>query len=244
MLSFRHFRERSHAYQPRTPAAALRAVSSGFAEVEELVHQGTSVKPLIEEPYEIMELQRVLARSGLDLQTGLLLVGIFGRMLQDPDPERALFAAEGITTIEGRFSRRIEELERRLATGESSVRLELARRLYELALLNEKTPSIRAFYLREAFVRLRPVIEGPALEVDVLTVAANVLAELALHEQAMSVLAKAREPRNPEVLFLRAQIAFRMRRFDLVSVILRHLRGSYNRHGEQLRMAIDQWAPE
>ncbi len=88
MLSFRHFRERTPRFQPRTPAAAMRAVGAGFAEVEELVYQGTGVRPLIEEPYDLMELQRVLTRSGLDLEMCLVLAQIFGRMLHDPEPER------------------------------------------------------------------------------------------------------------------------------------------------------------
>lgn len=242
MLSFDHFRNRRRIYQPRTPASALRAVSEGFAEVEELVYQGTSVKPLVEEPYDILELQRILSRQELDLDTSLLLVRIFTQMLADPDPERALFAAEGITTVESRYSRRIDEIKKSLATGDvAALRLELARLHYELAMLNENSPSIRSFYLREAFLNVRSEASGTALPLDLLTVTVRILAALGLNEQAESVLRRAKARVDPEVLFLRAEIAFGQRDYRAVSVIVRHLSKDYNRLREGIRSAIDQW---
>ena len=43
MSGFGYFRERRHAYRPRTPAAALRAMHCGLADSEEVVYQGTNV---------------------------------------------------------------------------------------------------------------------------------------------------------------------------------------------------------
>ena len=84
MGDFAYFRERQHTYRPSTPAAALRAIHCGLAEKEELIHQGINVKPLIEEPFDIKELQRIQSREDLDLDTNLLLHRIFSRMLHDP----------------------------------------------------------------------------------------------------------------------------------------------------------------
>ena len=67
MLGFEYFRQRQHTYRPSTPAAALRAIHCGLADPEELVHQGTNVKPLIEEPFDIKELQRILVDAGFYL---------------------------------------------------------------------------------------------------------------------------------------------------------------------------------
>jgi hypothetical protein len=242
MLSFDHFRDRRRMYQPRTPASALRAVSEGFAEVEELVYQGTSIKPLVEEPYDLMELQRILSRRELDLGTNLLLVRIFTHLLADPDPERALFAAEGITTVETRYARQIDEIKKTLAAGDDPLsRLELAGLYYELAMLNEKSPSIRSFYLREAFLNVRSEVSGTSLPLALLAVTVRILAALGLNKQAESVLRRAKERVDPEVLFMRAEVAFMQRDYRAVSVIARHLSKDYNRLREGIRATIDQW---
>jgi hypothetical protein len=245
MLSFDHFRQARRRFRPRTPAAALRAVSEGFAEVEELVYQGTSVKPLIEEPYDLMELQRVLSRPQLDLAMNILLVKICGQMLGDPDPERALFAAESMTTIETRYAKRIDELKKIAASGDNAVaRLGLAREYYELALLSERSPSIRAFYLREAFVTIRDDALAEGLQPALIAVAVRILSALGLHEQAESVLSRAQDLRDPEVLHFRAEVAFLRRDYRTVSLIARHLATQYNRLPEAVRSFIDQWCQE
>jgi len=244
MLSFDHFRQARRRFRPRTPAAALRAVSEGFAEVEELVYQGTSVKPLIEEPYDLMELQRVLSRPQLDLPMNILLVKICGQMLGEPDPERALFAAESMTTIETRYAKRIDELKKTAASGDNAVaRLALAREYYELALLSERSPSIRAFYLREAFVTIRDDAAAEKLPLDLIAVAVRILSALGLHGQAESVLGRARDLRDSQVLYFRAEIAFLRRDYRTVSLIARHLAEQYNRLPEGIRILIDQWRP-
>jgi len=245
MLSFDYFRQAQRRFRPRTPAAALRALSEGFAEVEELVNQGTGVKPLIEEPYDLMELQRVLSRKDLDLAMNLLLVRIFSQMLGDPDPERVLFAAESVTAIESRYSRRIDELKKIAASGDNAVaRLKLAREYYELALLSERSPSIRAFYLREAFVTIRDDAGAEGLPLDLIAVTVRILSALGLHEQAESVLGRAAEPRDPEILHFRAEIAFFRKDYRTVSLIARHLASQYNRLPEGIRAFIDQWRQE
>lgn len=242
MSDFGYFRERRHAYRPATPAAALRAMSCGLADAEELVHQGTNVKPLIEQPFDIEALQRIGAREDLDLETNLLLRRIFDRMLADPDQERALFAAESINRLENRCTSAIEKLKKRLRAGpDPRISLALAEQYVALALMNEAAVSIRNFYLREAFGYVRDSLAEQKIDITVLDVAVQILVSLRMYPQAARVLTRAADPGDPRVLFLRAKVAYHQGEYATVYSICAGLKGDYNRLGAELRAAIDQW---
>ncbi len=242
MLGFEYFRQRRHTYRPPTPAAALRAIHCGLADPEELVHQGTNVKPLIEEPFDIKELQRIQAREDLDLDTNLLLHRIFSRMLHDPDQERALFAAESINKLENRYNSTIEELKQELSReSKPQTSLALAEQYYELALMNEGSASIRSFYLREGFQYVRDYIAEQSIDFGFLDAAVRILVALEMYAQAARVLTRAADPADPRVLHLRAQVAFHGRDYATVYSICDGLKADYNRLSSGIRSAIDQW---
>jgi hypothetical protein len=149
MLKFDYFRRVADAYRPRTANAAMRAAEVNLVPIEACVYLGTSIKPLDEQPIDLNAIEQVLSRPQLDLDTILLLMRILTRLLRNPDAEVALFAAESISSIETRYTRRIEALKSSLKEKTSDVVLRsLARQYYELAQIHPG--SIRNFYLREA----------------------------------------------------------------------------------------------
>lgn len=242
MGDFAYFRERQHTYRPSTPAAALRAIHCGLAEKEELIHQGINVKPLIEEPFDIKELQRIQSREDLDLDTNLLLHRIFSRMLHDPDQERALFAAESINRLENRYNSSIEELKGELRRDrEPETSLALARQYFELALMNDESVSIQNFYLREGFQYVRDYIADESIDPGFLDLAVRILVALEMYDQAARVLTRAAEPDDPTTLLLVAEVAFHQRDYATVYSICGRLKGSYNRLDALSRATIDQW---
>jgi hypothetical protein len=145
MTGFDYVRSMRTMYQPRTPRAALVAAEAGVLPVEALVYKASSVKPLFEEPYDLDELERVLAQRDLSFADAMLLSEIFASMTREPDKERALFAAESLTALENRWAGKVERL--RPAYGEGDADPEpayaLARALYEHAMISGREAPLR-----------------------------------------------------------------------------------------------------
>lgn len=242
MLGFEYFRQRREGFTPRTPAAALRAMGLGVLPEESFVYLSTSQKPLDEEPFDLEEIERVLARKDLDLETNILLKEILEKLVSAGEQETSLFGAEGINLLEARYIDRIEELRRAMKeeTGKSSdavahLMRATARCYFELALLHGKTRSIKTFYLKEAYTHFRDSLRASSKmahgELDLLV---KVLVELGMYDHAARILSGVREPQgrkpgaascapDPEILLLRAEVAFHRRDFSEVVRTCRQL---------------------
>jgi len=223
MVGFGFFRERREGFAPRTPAAALRALGLGVVPEESFVYLSTSQKPLDEEPFDLDEIERVLARKDLDLETNILMKGILEKLVSRGEQETSLFGAEGINLLEARYVDRIEELrlfikDQGAAPGAafSPKTVEAMRRMarwyYELALLHGKTRSIKTFYLKEAYSRFRDSMQGPVgMTGPQLRLFVGVLVGLGMYDQAAHVIAGAPDASDPELLLLRAEVAYHRR---------------------------------
>ncbi len=94
-------------YSPRTASTALKAVMEGLLPAEAFVSRAVSTQSLLEKPYRIEELERLLAQENLDYDTILLLAQVFKELVSSPDMDTALFAAEGLNTLESRYNEKI-----------------------------------------------------------------------------------------------------------------------------------------
>jgi hypothetical protein len=154
MSGYEYFRAMRSLYNPRTPRAALVAAEAGVLPAEALIYKASSVKPLFEEPYDLDELERVLAQRDLSFPDAMMLSEIFVAMTRDKDKERALFAAESLTTLENRWARKVEGLRAAPESGDGASAYALARALYEEALIAGRDAVIRNYYLLEAYYLL------------------------------------------------------------------------------------------
>lgn len=156
MSGYEYIRAMRGLYNPRTPRAAFVAASAGVLPAEAVIYKASSVKPLFEEPYDLDELERVLAQRDLSFPDAMMLSEIFVAMTRDRDKERALFAAESLTTLENRWARKVEVLRAAIAPegNEGSSAYALARALYEEALIAGRDATIRNYYLLEAYYLL------------------------------------------------------------------------------------------
>lgn len=211
MTGYEYIRAMRSLYNPRTPRAALVAAEAGILPVDALVYKASSVKPLFEEPYDLDDLERVLAQADLGFADAMMLSEIFSAMTRDGDKERALFAAESLTTLENRWTRKVDSF--RLADaadegagGDASFRL--GRALYEEALIAGRSAPIRNYYLLEAYYVLcqRPDAGSGGPGFDLLI---RCLLQLGLIEQAEAEIADELELRNDgNLLALAVEIAY------------------------------------
>ncbi len=210
MNGYEYVRTMRSLYNPRTPRAALVAAEAGILPVEALIYKATSVKPLFEEPYDLDDLERVLAQGGLSFGDAMMLSEIFTAMTRESDKERALFAAESLTTLENRWARKVDSIRSAKdgADAETDNSFSLARALYEHALISGRTAPIRNYYLLEAYYLLcqRPDAGsgGPGFNLLI-----RCLIRLGLLEQAQSEIEIELEKRSDgELLALAVEVAY------------------------------------
>jgi len=225
---FDYIRSMGSYYASRTPRAALLAVEEGAAPIESFAYKVLSSKPLFEEPYNLEELERVLAHPGLSLGDAMLLSEIFADMTKGPDKELALFAAESLGALEGRWARRVEALRPGAESAEGEAGdaaagagpaaaeacpegeggFAFARALFEYALLEGRYASIRNYYLREAYYVLSSSAEACA-SAEGFDLRIRCLLHLGLVDQAEAVIASELGKRGDgELLVLAAEAAF------------------------------------
>lgn len=248
MPGFDLFRRRRTGYAPRTPAGALRAIGAGLLPVEDFVYASTSAKPLDEEPFDLDAIERMLARADLGIETTAQLKSILEKLIATDNQETALFGAEGINALEGRYVNRIEQLK---AGGRSAlpapVLRALARQYRDLAALHARGSSIRAFYLRAGFHCLRDGFRRAGsgrMSREDLALMVDILLALGLDAQAALLLSQVRAADDPVVLLLEARVAFQRRQYARVRECCRRLSRGAEALSPRVRKAVAHWAGE
>jgi len=243
VAGFDFFRSRRPGYQPRTPAAALKAVGTGTVPVEQFVYASASAKPLDEEPFDLEEIERVLARPSLNLQSSVLLKSVLEKLIGSKDQEVALFGAEGVNALESRALIRIEKLRTEMKTRPGGeVRRKLAREFFEMAELQAGSESVRTFYLLEAHTSLCGEEGELTLSRADLPLAIDILVARRLLEEADQLLARVDDTEDVEVQLMSARVAFHRGRYHSVAETCRALAASGAGVGEKEKRAISFWA--
>jgi tetratricopeptide (TPR) repeat protein len=227
-------------FTPHTPRAALRAIEQGLLPPEAYLYWANSVKPLYQEPFDTYEIERILARKEIDLDTLLLINRILEKLIVSKDPETALFAAESLNGIEMRFTKKIEALRAKLeeAPNQHALIRDLGRTYYEFALVSGGRKAIRNFYLKEAYEQIKQLTadcEQPYKE-DY-TLLARILLELRIFSQAQTLLEKALETfeEDPDIQLMLAETSFYLNDFSTVITMCENLK--------QARQEIDPNSP-
>jgi hypothetical protein len=242
MQGFSFFRDYSRRFRPKTSHAALKALETGFAPAESYMFMATSVKPLAEEPIDLDAIEQTLGRGSKDIRTDLLLMRTLERLLHSSEQEVALFAAESINLIEGRYSTRIEKLKERLNESPSQPGLEeIARLCQDLATLYGPGSSLRAFYLHESYSWLRTLEREFGLGDASHTRLVRVLVQLGLQDQARSELERLGIGRSAEALLLEAEIEFERRNYVRVAEVCRELEPQLDSLESDARQSVAYW---
>ena len=218
------------------------AIDAGVLPPESYIYAATSVRPLDEEPYDIESIERVLGRDNLDVDSNLLLVRILQHLLRSTEQETALFAAEGINLIEGRYSSRIESIKESLGSPpRPRVVRELAFLYEELSRLYETGSSLRGFYLREAFTWLSTIRSDPSFGGEEVERFIRILINLGLFDQAAQELETYPAEHETQLLFLEAEIEFHRRRYSRVTAICREVHERWDSLSQGERHILEQW---
>ncbi len=215
MNDFRALLESKTGFIPRTQAQALRGVEEGILNPEFYVYRAVNVHPIIEEPWDLNEIDRLLAKADLDLDTTAILMIVFERMILNKDKELALFAAESINALERRYLARIQTLKKRLEENVSRKTLRTIIHEYRvMGRLFASRPVLGEFYLQEArrfHERFADKLNDPDEDTAVYI---DTLLEIGDYAVAANILGDAldRFPGHGQLQFLAARLAFIQRR--------------------------------
>lgn len=242
MDGYDFFRNRKESFQPKTPIAALKAYKAGFLPISVFTYKSGSTKPLDETPYDIEEIERLLSRENLGLETNIVLISIFESLIFSEDQEIALFAAESINIIENRYNKKIEELKQTIADDESTeVFSKLGRLFFELAMLNKERDSIKKFFLRESYQYFSDIQKKRKLLAEELNTLIRILLELKLYTNAENIIEKEKTEESSAYLFLKAEIYFAMGKYTDSRDICRRIQNISDSLSDKEQMTIDYW---
>jgi hypothetical protein len=219
------FRSPPASYNPITPHAAMRAYEEGILPIEQFIYMSTSIQPLDERIVDIGAIERILSRDDLGARENLFLIDIFESMIKGKDAEYAVFAAESINLIEARYNQKIEALKERSSRSTNpEIASEIAHLYHELALINSKRKSIKAFYLREAVMHLRHFLELKYISRKDIILIIQILVELDLFDFAKDFLSAMNpDGTDPYIPILKAEIEFATHNYEAVFSIVRNL---------------------
>lgn len=219
MKNFRELMTSSTGFIPRTQAQALQGFAEGVLGPEYYMYRAVNIHPIMEEPWDTNEIDRLLAKPDLDEATAVVLMTVFERMVRGSDKELALFAAESINVLERRFLARIQGFRKQLTRSQEAEASDkgMAEALrgiiaayHSLARLCFRRPELKRFYLEEA----RSCHEDNASilvdpELDLAVYIAILLDASELDSAALVLIhALARFPGTRHLHFLAARLGF------------------------------------
>jgi len=211
-------------YIPKTPSAAINAYEIGILPIEYYIYKATSTISLDEDVVDINEIERIISIPDLDIYVNCLLITILERLINNSDPELALFAAESINLIESRYNMKIEKINKELLDkNEPEKEVQIAHLYYELALLNYKKESIKLFYLEEAYYKMKNVIFFDKILLKDIRILVKILIELKQYENAISLLYQVNKENDISLLILVAEVEFERKNYIEVYKIVSHI---------------------
>ncbi len=221
MIDFKTLLHSETGFIPRTEAQALQGFAEGILNPEYYIYKAVNIHPILEEPWDVHEMDRLLAQPDLDVDTAVILMAAFERMIKDKDKELALFAAESINALERKFITRIQGYKTRLdADSDPGLMRKIIQEYRSLARLHKARPVLRSFYLEEArrfFEDHKKSLVDPDTD---LTLFIELLLDLKHIDRAGRIIRNALRhfPDNRKIRYLAARSAFVERRFsDVIS---------------------------
>jgi tetratricopeptide (TPR) repeat protein len=156
--------EKTKIYIPVTQRGLRKAFSTGIAGIEFYIEMATSLRPLADEAQDIDEISRLLSQQKLTTNPNLHSVTILRNLIKDENPEIALYAAEGLNTIENTFIEKIQRIKEKIKDKNKQneknkkdyiLHFILGLLYLEFARLLQGQHLIQAFYLKEGLSSLK-----------------------------------------------------------------------------------------
>ncbi|MDC7232043.1 MAG: hypothetical protein PQJ58_02335 [Spirochaetales bacterium] len=234
--SYAYIHKLRSLFIPRTPSAALEAAKSDLLPIEAFTYKSTALNPILKKPYNLDEIEWLLAKRDRDLETNLILKTVLSEISRYEDKEVALFAAESLNALEKEYNSRLMDLKDKIKVDHKPEDKSRAAQIYyQMALLNSDESTLCNFYMKEAYqILIRMVKEKTAGREDG-ALLIKVLLNLKLYDQAERLL-----PDHKRYRLLKLEIAYSKKSLPRVRKILEEIREDTDRSAEEQK-ALDFW---
>lgn len=222
---------------PRTPSAALQAASAGILPIEAFTYKSTALNPILKKPYNLDEIEWLLAKKNRDLETNLILKTVLSEISRNEDKEIALFAAESLNALEKQYNTRLMKLKDKIKKDDNTEdKAKAAEVYYQMALLNSDETTLSNFYMKEAYLILSGMENENISNPDYRILLIKILLNLKLYDQAERLL-----PEHKESRLLRLEIAYCKKSLVRVGKILEDIRLDTEKSEEEQKI-LEFWA--
>ena len=106
--------QKTEQYVPVTQRGLRKAFERGLSDIEFYIEMATSLRPLADDAQDIDEITRLLSQQKLTTNPNLHSVTILRNLIKSQNPEIALYAAEGLNSIENTFIEKIQRIKDRI----------------------------------------------------------------------------------------------------------------------------------
>ncbi len=234
-------------YIPITQRGLRKAFSEGIIGIEFFIVMAASLRPLVDEAQDIDEITRLLSQQKLSLRPNLHSVNILRNMIKDPSPEIALYAAEGLNTIENSYIEKIQNTKEKISKkqGKDYVLYYLLGKLYlEFAKLLEGQNLIQKFYFNEALTSLKKANLINTSSKRILGALADVALRLGSYFIAINIfsyLFTESEGKDMESLQKMAECYYNLGDYDNIRKIADTALQSQEKLDENFELILYQW---
>ena len=113
-FDFYRTKEKKKAYLPLTQIGLRKAFSKGLIGIEHFISMAASLRPLIDEAQDINEITRLFSQQKLSARPSQHSAKILKNMIKDQNIDIALYAAEGLNSIENSYIEKIQKIKEKI----------------------------------------------------------------------------------------------------------------------------------
>ncbi len=248
---YEYYSRKHKWFVPRTPNAALTGLKKGLLPKESFITKsmflyspfGTpgKLKNLSdkEEIQRLQELERILSKKDIDLETECLLIFTLDKLVEHSNPEIALFAAESINSIENRYNKKIYNLKKEITEHKTIKHVcDLILMCFNYGFINKEKMDVKEFYYSESLKLYQNFNYNEfSLEFQILKI--RLLNEKKEFKKSRKLIDSIKDISNWHRLLLVLEIEFEARKFENISKIVKDI--DLNNIPLQYRYMVEQW---
>lgn len=233
-------------YMPKTQRGLRKSFSEGLTGIEFYIEMATSLRPLVDEAQDIDEVTRLFSQQKLSVKPTPNSVKILRNMIRDPNPEIALYAAEGLNTIESSYIQKIQHVKEKLSRGkgvEEVLFYNLGILYLRFVRLLEGQALIRNFYLQESLSYLEKANKLNSSNPRILSPIGEVYMLLGEYNKALRIFRYlfTEDAYDRESLLMIAQCYFYSGKYEKIRTIFKRYSEMLEGMDEASEMVVYQW---
>ncbi len=232
-------------YVPKTQRGLRKAFSEGLIGIEFFIEMATSLRPLSDEAQDIDEITRLFSQQKLSARPSLQSVQILRNMIKDVNPEIALYAAEGLNSIEKSFMTKIDKIKLMISKDKGNrfrQYYQLGKLYFQFALLQKGQKLIQRFYLNESLNYLRKANSIKKNNIKVAKLYGEVFIQLEKFKPAIKIYEHLADYGSGiEAILKVAQCYYSIGEYDKVYSILEKIAHSTEHLNETTELIVYQW---